>query len=356
MKKTNKVIFFIASILVGTFAGFSYVNFKTESSYYSLTSRVKRVFFSENDTVVANVYTYPTGEITFDSFNFRKADIDFKTREGFSKSSGGFKIVKLEKKTDDLFYLYRYEDDYLSYINPKYTFQENNFSDDFYNYKPPIENYRPSPEIGYLRAMKLLSKDGYKNDSYDFVSNFFGFIKELKVQDYYRFELISKGESLGNPYYSDGDFVLWYKEKVEEYGLMFQPNFYKKQLLIFVPIFILTFVLMFFLVNKFHKNIKKIIVVLLALILLLCLIQQPYDFYMKVRYFNTVGFIYLAIIEEKNYKKAIYFVFAILFQPFYEISFDKQVWHLIDLIIALWLLIDVFKDSKKQLKYEKNEI
>ena len=347
MKKRNKMILLVASIFIGAFAGFSYVDFQKESSYFSLTSRVSNIFFSRNDTIVANIYEMPIGKVMFDSFNLRSADVDFKSRDGFQKSSGGFKVVKLIKESEDTFYLYRYEDDYLQYINPRFAFEKNIFSDSLYSYSPPIENYRPTPEIGYMRAMKLLSKGGYLESYYDSISNFFLFIKELKVQDYYKFKLISNGKTMGNPYYHDNDFVLWYKEIFEEYGLVFQKDFYYKQLLIFVPIFILAFIFIYFIVINYMSFAQKTAMFLLAITLLLCLLHHQYDFYLKVRYINTIGFIYIATLEEKHFKKAIYLVFAFLFQPFFEISFDRQVWNIIDIIIALWLLVNIFNNSKK---------
>lgn len=89
------------------------------------------------------------------------------------------------------------------------------------------------------------------------------------------------------------------------------------------------------------KNIKLILVVLL----LLCLAKMPYGYYELVRMISLVGFVILGyqLYHEKRIIEAIiYFGLALLFQPLFKIALGRQIWNIVDVIIALGLLISIF--------------
>ena len=98
---------------------------------------------------------------------------------------------------------------------------------------------------------------------------------------------------------------------------------------------------------------KKLIKIILAVLLLLCLLDMPYGFYQFVRFTAMVGFGYLGYsAKEQNSKNEMfmYFALAILFQPFIKIALGRTIWNILDLIVSIGLLISVIKDSKNKLK------
>ena len=96
---------------------------------------------------------------------------------------------------------------------------------------------------------------------------------------------------------------------------------------------------------------KKIIIIIVAVLLFLCLLNMPYGYYQFVRYVAMVSFAYLAYTANEQNNKNEVFVFialAILFQPFAKIAFGREIWNLIDVIISIGLLASIFiKKNKK---------
>ena len=89
---------------------------------------------------------------------------------------------------------------------------------------------------------------------------------------------------------------------------------------------------------------EKLIKIILAILLLLCLIDFPYGFYQLVRFIALVGFGILAFKEyEKDNQSGmiIYIVLALLFQPLIKISLGRTLWNIVDVIVALYLFYEV---------------
>ncbi len=84
--------------------------------------------------------------------------------------------------------------------------------------------------------------------------------------------------------------------------------------------------------------------IFLALILLLCIIPFPYDYYLFVRYASTFGFGVLAFqaYATKTPKVVLYLLLSFMFQPFYKVHFDRSFWLIIDVLVAVWLIYDVY--------------
>jgi hypothetical protein len=100
---------------------------------------------------------------------------------------------------------------------------------------------------------------------------------------------------------------------------------------------------------------SKIIKIVLAALLLLCLLDMPYGFYQFVRFAAMVGFAYLgysAMEQNRKNEMFIYIAFAILFQPFIKIALGRTVWNIVDVIAGIGLIISAFTDDPKL----KNEI
>lgn len=90
----------------------------------------------------------------------------------------------------------------------------------------------------------------------------------------------------------------------------------------------------------------------LASLFLLCLVNMPYGFYQLVRFSGLVGFMILAYQanEERNQKEMIlYIALALLFQPFIKVSLGRQLWNLVDVIVAIYLIISVFRTRSRLL-------
>lgn len=91
---------------------------------------------------------------------------------------------------------------------------------------------------------------------------------------------------------------------------------------------------------------EKIIKISLAVLLLLCIFDMPYGFYQFVRFSALVGFGTLAYQanEKDNQTELIIFgVLALMFQPFLKISFGRDLWNVIDVIVAIGLILSLFK-------------
>ena len=95
-----------------------------------------------------------------------------------------------------------------------------------------------------------------------------------------------------------------------------------------------------------NNNTIKII---LAVALLLCLFLMPYGYYQLVRFIAMIGFGYLAYEANQSKKEIETFVFiglAILFQPIIKIALGRDMWNIVDLVVAIWLLASVLKKKR----------
>lgn len=97
---------------------------------------------------------------------------------------------------------------------------------------------------------------------------------------------------------------------------------------------------------------KKAIVikVILSILLVVCVFDMPYGFYQLVRFIALVGFGILALNANQENKKTeliIYVSLALLFQPFMKISLGRDLWNIIDVIIAVGLVSSVFVKNKQ---------
>ena len=92
-------------------------------------------------------------------------------------------------------------------------------------------------------------------------------------------------------------------------------------------------------------NMDKTVKIGLAILLLLCLIDMPYGFYQMVRFLSLIGFGFLAFKANQEGRQAealIYIALAILFQPLIKISLGRTLWNIVDLVVGIGLILDVF--------------
>lgn len=88
----------------------------------------------------------------------------------------------------------------------------------------------------------------------------------------------------------------------------------------------------------------------IAAVLLLCLLDMPYGFYTLVRFIAVVSFCYFAYIayQSGNEGRMILFIaLAILFQPFFKFPLGREIWNIVDICIAGYLVYLLFASIKK---------
>ena len=93
-----------------------------------------------------------------------------------------------------------------------------------------------------------------------------------------------------------------------------------------------------------------VIKVILSILLVVCVFDMPYGFYQLVRFIALIGFGILALNANQENKKTeliIYVSLALLFQPFMKISLGRDLWNIIDVIIAVALVSSLFVKNKQ---------
>lgn len=78
-----------------------------------------------------------------------------------------------------------------------------------------------------------------------------------------------------------------------------------------------------------------------AAVLLLCVLPLPYGFFMLVRVAMTIigGYLAYKYYEEDNTTLALTFCgIVLLFQPFFKIALGRELWLIVDIIVAIFLL------------------
>ena len=104
--------------------------------------------------------------------------------------------------------------------------------------------------------------------------------------------------------------------------------------------------------KNMNKDMKPIIKLSIAVLLLICLADMPYGFYTLVRVAAAAAFAYLSYDYFKAKRDGLGFTFAglaLLFQPFLKISLGRILWNIIDLLVAaglIYLIIHTFKKKK----------
>lgn len=91
----------------------------------------------------------------------------------------------------------------------------------------------------------------------------------------------------------------------------------------------------------------NIIRIVLAILFFLCLADMPYGFYQFVRFTGLIGFSILAYQahgQDRQTEMIIYGGLALLFQPFFKIALGREIWNIVDVIVAVGLMISLKKE------------
>lgn len=98
------------------------------------------------------------------------------------------------------------------------------------------------------------------------------------------------------------------------------------------------------------RNSTAIIKIVLSILLFLCLLDMPYGFYQFVRFTALIGFgvlAYKANEEHKNAEMIIFGALALLFQPFFKIALGRELWNVVDVIVGIGLIANLFMNRTK---------
>ena len=93
----------------------------------------------------------------------------------------------------------------------------------------------------------------------------------------------------------------------------------------------------------------KIVYLILAALMLLCIAPMPYGYYQLVRFVAMVVFGVIAYqyhLRQKTVAMWVFIVLALLFQPLYKIALGRVVWNVVDVLVAI-LLIALFVLEKR---------
>lgn len=96
--------------------------------------------------------------------------------------------------------------------------------------------------------------------------------------------------------------------------------------------------------------IERIIKIVLAILLLLCLAPMPYGYYELVRFVAMAVFVilgYLAFKEKKEILGLIYIFLALLFQPFFKVALGREIWNVVDVVVAVGLIVSLKSNKEK---------
>lgn len=91
---------------------------------------------------------------------------------------------------------------------------------------------------------------------------------------------------------------------------------------------------------------KQNIQIASAILLLLCFLPMPYGFYTIVRLAMTIISGYLAYDYYTHNKKQLavtFSIIAVLFQPFIKLALGREIWQVVDVVVAILLLILAFR-------------
>ena len=95
---------------------------------------------------------------------------------------------------------------------------------------------------------------------------------------------------------------------------------------------------------------KNVLYIVIAVMLLLCLADMPYGYFLLVRFVAMASFAYISYGFFKARKEGMGFIFAaltFLFQPFFKIALGRVMWNVVDVVVAIGLIYLVATSFKK---------
>lgn len=99
---------------------------------------------------------------------------------------------------------------------------------------------------------------------------------------------------------------------------------------------------------------KPFLKLIIAVLLLLCLADMPYNYYQLVRFASAAAFVYLSYDYFRMKRDGLGFLFALLallFQPFFKVALGRVLWNAVDVVVAVilvYLLVSAFGGKRKK--------
>jgi hypothetical protein len=87
---------------------------------------------------------------------------------------------------------------------------------------------------------------------------------------------------------------------------------------------------------------------ILAILLLGCLADMPYGYYQFVRFSAMVGFGVLAMLANDKgdrFHLILFASLALLFQPFFKVALGRELWNVVDVVVAGYMLLRIFRNK-----------
>ena len=94
----------------------------------------------------------------------------------------------------------------------------------------------------------------------------------------------------------------------------------------------------------------KLLHIGLAILLLIGLFDMPYGYYQLIRIVSFVIFIYLGITaysDQRIVSVVVFAVGALLFNPIFKVALGRQIWNIVDILYAAFLIYANFKFKKR---------
>lgn len=95
---------------------------------------------------------------------------------------------------------------------------------------------------------------------------------------------------------------------------------------------------------------KPIVKIAAAIMFLVCLMDMPYGYYQLVRFVGMGVFIWLAYLDRSKTKNIFYIlwiVLAVLINPFFKISLGRELWNVVDIVLAVVLLVSIWVEKRE---------
>lgn len=96
---------------------------------------------------------------------------------------------------------------------------------------------------------------------------------------------------------------------------------------------------------KTEEFLRIIIKIVLCVLFLICLLDMPYGYFQLVRFLALAGFAMLANhAYQKNDQTGTIanIALAVLFQPLIKIPLGREIWNIVDVIVAIGLIASIF--------------
>jgi hypothetical protein len=78
---------------------------------------------------------------------------------------------------------------------------------------------------------------------------------------------------------------------------------------------------------------------------------MPYGYYQFVRLAAGISFAYFAYVANEDKKQPtmlLYFGLALLFQPFFKIALGRELWNVVDVLVAIGLIVSIFLEKNRK--------